>query len=188
MKPSRHGFSLVEVLVVLAVFSIVGGAILMTLLSAQRTWASGSGQAVVASQLRSVLDRMGWELAQSSASRIQWPWYGGSDSRITFQVPFDRNKNGTIDLDSSGKVVDSEWSDPITYRPGLARSSNVPVLFKQGGGSPEPEVLANRISRITFSRASYSDVVNITIGTFVVTERGQYVERLMTHRVKLRNS
>jgi len=92
-----------------------------------------------------------------------------------------------IDLDSSGKVVDSEWSDPITYRAGYPRNSSIPALFKQGGGNPEPEVLANRISRITFSRSSSSDIVNITIGTFVVTERGQYIERLVTHRVKLRN-
>lgn len=187
MKPSRGGFSLVEILIVLAVFSIVGGAILATLLSAQRSWASGSGQAMVASNLRSTLDRLGWELAQSSPSRVQWPGYGRSDSRITFQVPFDRNKNGTIDLDSGGKVIASEWSDPITYRAGYPRNSTLPVLFKQGGGNPD-EVLAGRISRLTFSRASYSDVVNITIGTFVVTERGQTVERLITHRVKLRNS
>ncbi|MBI3318310.1 MAG: type II secretion system protein [Candidatus Omnitrophica bacterium] len=178
----KHGFSLAELLVVVAIFSILASAVALALVSSQRTWATGSGQAVLTAQLRRALDRMSRELTESKTSEIQRPAPNGLfDAAVTFRVPQDQNGDGNV-LDANGNI--GEWSGWITYR--AARVGSGTACVREVAGASE--VLASNVSSVLFRRqAATPDVVEVQVSCYVVTEKGQQMLRSMNTRVKLRN-
>ena len=187
----KDGFSIVELLVAMAIFSLIAAAVMSTLLTAQHSWSTGSGQAMVTSQLRRALDRMSRELVESGSSQLQQiPADGLWYQRMSFRVPEDRSvpPDGSV-LDVNGQIA--EWSDWITYRSGLAQGRTPSLLREVGpvGGAPvSSEVLANYISSLLFRRQNATpDVVEISLTAFAITGAGQYMPRTMSTRVKLRN-
>ncbi len=184
----KNGFSLVEMLVVLAIFSVIAGAVATSLFSAQRTWGTGTGQAVLTAELRRALDTMSRELVESRPAQIQRPAANGQwDTQMMFRVPQDRNGDGSV-LDANGEIA--EWSNDISYTPGVRSNSFSRTAVNDPGLQPRTLVttLANHITAVQFKRdAATADVVEIQMTASTITELGQVMSRTMGTRVKLRN-
>lgn len=186
----RAGFSLAELMVVVALFSVLAGAIVLTLFSAQRSWTVGSGQTVLTLELRRALDRMSRELVESQPAQIQQPPANGLwDNTIVFRVPQDRNGDGSV-LDANGNIA--EWSNTITYQfqPGGRANNCARIEVNDPGVQPRTIVstLANHVTDVRFRRqVATADVVEIQMTTSTINEMGQVFSRNMGTRVKLRN-
>lgn len=187
MRGKNEGFSLTELLIVVALFGILSAAMGLVLLSAQRTWASGSGQAILTSELRRALDRMSLELVESQPAQIQRPAANGAwDDAIVFRVPQDRDNDGTV-LDANGVIA--EWSNDITYATGRNNSCSRSEL-NNPGLQPRTLVtaLANHVTNLRFRRQTATpDVVEMQMTATTFTEEGRVMARTMGTRVKLRN-
>lgn len=187
MKKETMGFSLVELMVVLVLFATLSSAIATLVFSAQRSWGTGSGQAVLTAELRRVLDAMSRELVEGRPSQIQRPAANGQwDAQMIFRIPQDRNGDGSV-LDANGEIA--EWSNDITYAQGRSNSC-ARTAVNDPGLLPRTFVttLANHITTLQFRRqAATADVVEIQMTASTVTELGQTMSRTMGTRVKLRN-
>lgn len=184
MRRRVGGWSLAELLVAVAIFTVIASAVVTGLLSAQRTWTAGVGQAVLTSELRRALNRMSRELAGGRSSQLQRPLANGAwDTTITFRVPEDRNGDGSV-LDANGAIT--EWSDWITY---LMGGRNACLRLVTPPAAPvTTETLASHITGLQFRRlAATPDVVEIQLTVSSLLETGQRVDRTMGTRVKLRN-
>lgn len=179
--------SLVEVLVVMAIFGILSIGISMVIFSSQRSLTTGSGQVVLTSELRRGLDQISRELAESKPSEIQRPAANGAwDTQLIFRVPQDTNGDGTV-LDANGEIA--EWSNWITYQGDRAN------MFSRSVPNPPNTiprtavtVLASRITGVQFRRQpATADVVEVQLTASTITELGQVMSRTMGTRVKLRN-
>ncbi|MBI4226685.1 MAG: prepilin-type N-terminal cleavage/methylation domain-containing protein [Candidatus Omnitrophica bacterium] len=187
-RPRHAGFTMTELLVVLALFGIVSAALVTLLLSAQRSWTTGSGQAVLTAELRRGLDRISRELVGSAAGRVQRPPVNGAwDTQMTFQIPQDRNGDGAV-LDAAGAIV--EWSDLINYQRG-ARNS---CLRRVGAGAAlQSETVANHITDLRFRQILDAQtqqpvgIIEIQMTASTITEAGDVMSRTMATRVKVRN-
>lgn len=183
------GFTLVELMVVLVLFATLSSAIATLVFSAQRSWGTGSGQAVLTAELRRVLDVMSRELVESRPSQIQRPAANGQwDAQMIFRIPQDRTvpPDGSV-LDANGEIA--EWSNDITYAQGRSNSC-ARTAVNDPGLLPRTFVttLANHITTLQFRRqAATADVVEIQMTASTMTELGQTMSRTMGTRVKLRN-
>lgn len=186
----RAGFSLAELLVVVALFSVLAAGIVLTIFSAQRSWTVGSGQTVLTLELRRALDQMGRELAESQPAQVQQPAANGQWSNaIVFRIPQDRNGDGSV-LDANGSIA--EWSNLITYQfqPGGRANNCSRIAVNDPGLQPRTfnSTLANHVTDVRFRRqAATSDIVEIQMTASTISEMGQVFSRDMGTRVKLRN-
>lgn len=183
-----NGFSLVEILVALAIFAVIAAAIAMSLFSAQRSWGTGTGQAVLTAELRRALDTMSRELVESRPAQVRQPAANGLwGNVIIFRVPQDRDADGSV-LDANGEIA--EWSNDITYAPNGRSNSFSRTQVNDPGLQPRTflSTLANHITQVQFRRqAATADVVEIQMTASTITELGQVMSRTMGTRVKLRN-
>ncbi|MBU3933383.1 MAG: prepilin-type N-terminal cleavage/methylation domain-containing protein [Candidatus Omnitrophica bacterium] len=102
-----RGFTLVELMVVIFIFSIIMAATFGVLSTGRQSWHTGSTQVELQQETRRAMDRMVRELRESGSTHISIPVGGGS---ITFQVPIDEDIiDTTVDddvLDVNGNI---EW-------------------------------------------------------------------------------
>lgn len=171
----KRGFTLVEIIVVVFLFSIIFAAIFSVLATAKNSLSSGESQISVQQACRNGLDAMIKELRQGSISTIQdVPPDGVDYSAITFQIP--------LSIGASGIT----WSSVIQYSLGGLNGSQ--LLRTQSGAQ---RVLGNNISAVSFSRsASDPNVVNISITAEKNTFPGFTARQstiTLTSQVKLRN-
>ena len=98
------GLSLVEIIVVLFLFSIILSAIFAVLATARNSWKSGSSQLNVQQEARKGLNAMSKELRQARLSTIIGvPADGSSNASVTFQIPDAISESATT------------WSTNIQY-------------------------------------------------------------------------
>ncbi|MBI3312495.1 MAG: prepilin-type N-terminal cleavage/methylation domain-containing protein [Candidatus Omnitrophica bacterium] len=189
MKTSS-GFSLAELLMVVALFSVLACGIVLTLFSAQRSWTVGSGETVLTLELRRGLDQISRELTESQPAQVQQPAANGQwGNTIVFRVPRDRDGDGSV-LDANGTI--SEWSNLITYQfqPGGRANNCTRTEVNDPGLQPRSIVstVANHVTDVRFRRqAAAADVVEIQMTASTINEMGQVFSRNMATRVKLRN-
>lgn len=179
--------SMVEILVVMAIFGILSVGISMVIFSSQRSFSTGSGQVVLTSELRRALDQMSREIVESKPSEIQRPAANGAwDTQLIFRVPQDANGDGSV-LDANGEIA--EWSNWITYQGDRANQVSRMVPNPPGPGPRTTvTILASRITTVQFRRQpATADVVEIQLTASTITELGQVMSRSMGTRVKLRN-
>ncbi len=188
MRRDKGGFSLSELLIVVVLFGLISAALMMVLLSSQRSWSVGSAQSVLTSELRRALDRMSRDLAQSRPVRIQRPAANGAwDTAAVFQIPKDRTGDGWV-LDANGQVI--EWSNDITFALGGRNNSFSRAEVNLPGRQPRTllSVLANHVTDVRFRRqAATPDVVEIQMTATTINEVGEVMSRTMGTRVKVRN-
>ena len=182
-----RGFTLAEVLVVMALFIILSGAMLSALLSTQQTWTAGSVEMMLTSELRKGLDAMSRELVQGQAGQILRPAANGAVTNdLVFRIPQDRNGDGTV-LDANGQIA--EWSNDISYSMNRTNSCirsqvNDPGLLPRRIDT----TLANHVNNLMFSRdPATPDVVQIQMAASTLSQDGRLRTRTMNTRVKLRN-
>lgn len=182
------GFSLAELLVVVALFSVLSAGIVLTLFSAQRSWTVGSGETVLTLELRRALDSISRELVESQPARVQQPAANGLwGNAIIFRVPQDRNGDRSV-LDANGQIA--EWSNDITYQQDGRSNACTRTQVNDPGLEPRTflSTVANHITQVQFRRqAATADIVEIQMTASTINEMGQVFSRNMATRVKLRN-
>ncbi len=164
----NKGFTLVETVIVFAIFFVIGGAIFATLTMGRKSWQSGNVQVEMQQEARRALGYMSKELRQTGSNKIQGIADGGSGSSIIFEIPYDVDGDGDV-IDAGGTI---EWSDD----PGPNRIGAITYLLSGGqilrnlslGGE---SVLANKITGLTFSRPS-AMIVEIDVTAEKYTFKG----------------
>ncbi|KPK38867.1 MAG: hypothetical protein AMJ78_09360 [Omnitrophica WOR_2 bacterium SM23_29] len=183
-----HGVTLVEVMVVIAIFTIIGGVLMRILLVGGTSWRVGEAQAEVIKEARKGMSWMARELQHTRSSQITGALADGSPyNLIIFRLPIDDEDDLADDddvIDVSGYV---EWSDQIQYSRG---GTNNRQLLRTEGDVSTP--IVNDVTTLTFRRlASTPDIVEITIGTQKTTIEGTVVPTngpfTLSNKIKLRN-
>lgn len=95
-----RGFTLIELMVVIAIFTVILGASYALMSSGKMIWYSGDVKVELQQDLRQAMDDMSFEISESSPTRIAIAAGGNS---ITLQTPVDENGSGTWeDTDGNG--------------------------------------------------------------------------------------
>lgn len=176
-RKKRHGFSLVEVMVVIAIFSVIGGAIMSFLLIGGASWHSGDAQVQASEEVRKGMSAMVRELRQTRTSTITGvPADGLYYNSIIFRIPSDIDGDGDV-ITSTGSV---EWSNPIQY------SLNNGQLLRTISGTTT--VLANNIMELQFRREEMvPDVLEISLRAQKTTLEGRVIQMNLKCKIKMRN-
>lgn len=133
----REGLTLIELVIVIFLFSIILAAIFGALATARTSWKAGGSQLSVQQEGRRGLNAITRELRQARLSTITGVPTDGTDySSITFQIPETISESGTV-----------TWSSNIQYSVGGLNSAQ--LIRTQDGNQ---RVLANNISSLGFSR------------------------------------
>lgn len=171
----RLGLTLIEIMLVVFLFSIILAAIFSVLATGRMSWNAGESQIGVQQAARNGLDSMIKELRQAGISTItDVPSNGINYSSITFQIPTAISATGIT------------WSSSIQYSLGGLNGNQ--LLRTQAGSQ---KVLANNISALSFNRsAANPNVVNVSITAQKNTFPGFTARQstiTLSSQVKLRN-
>jgi len=179
------GFSLIELMIVSAIFVFLLGVILGFINFGNISWQSGSSKITVNQELRRGMEAMGRDLSQAKASTISIP-PGGSSNSISFQMARDLNNDGAISL-SSGVLEGLQPSDPyITYSMVFNASAGFNQLIKTSNGSTS--VLANYLTGLQFTRdLSSQNIIYISLSGEKSSIAGHLVKGSLSGRLILRN-
>jgi len=138
----RYGFTLVELMVVIFIFSIIMAATFAVLSIGRQSWHTGSTQVELQQETRRAMDRMVKELRQSGQTTIVGVLADGNPYfAITFQLPEDAGSDDDA-LDGTGNI---EWGNQITYS--LAGNQ----VQRASAGSTT--ILANKVATLEFKRS-----------------------------------
>ena len=187
MTPLKKGFTLIEVLMAVGILGIVSLVVVAFLGSTRSTWAEGSGQVVLSSQLRQAMDRISRELVQCPVGQIDQPDADGQWSdTVVFRIPEDQDGDGSV-LDENGNIV--EWSNWIRY---LLNGEENRLERRMTTGIPDPlfltQTMASRMTGLEFRRQGGTpDVVEIRLTAAATLENGRTISRTTEGRVYLRN-
>jgi prepilin-type N-terminal cleavage/methylation domain-containing protein len=148
MIKNTKGFTLLEIMIVVFLFSVISTAIFSVLASGKNSLSAGESQVGVQQACRNGLDSMIKELRQASVSTITGvPADGTNYSSITLQIPTAIGATGIT------------WSSSIQYA--LGGLNGAQLLRTQSGSQ---RVLANNVSALSFNRSvANPSVVNISI-------------------------
>lgn len=133
----KKGFTLVEMMVVLLIFSFLFAALLMLLMSSDRSWRLGQSKLIEQQEARKGVDQVVRLLRQSSPA---WGVYiNGAQDKVQF---------------SSKPVLNADLSVSTTrviFKPDPADAS---ILIKQEGSTADWIPVAHHIESIKFSGGS----------------------------------
>jgi len=96
-----EAFSLVELMVSVAIFVVIIGASYALMSGGKTSWHSGDTKVELQQDLRQAMDDISFELSESSPVRVAVAAGGNS---ITFEIPVDENAAGTWE-DTDGDAV-----------------------------------------------------------------------------------
>lgn len=175
----KKGFTLVEIAVTLAIFSVITACIFLVMSSTRSMWYSSDSSIQLQQELRKALSQISDDLKQSSVNKIFL------DSSLTLPFPNDGASYSTIvfflnqGVDGSGVV---QWSaNPISY----SLSGNQVIRTNQDGSTA---VVANQISGLSFVRqVSDPNVVSISLGAQTTNQIGQTATASLDTEVAFRN-
>ncbi|MBU4346541.1 MAG: prepilin-type N-terminal cleavage/methylation domain-containing protein [Candidatus Omnitrophica bacterium] len=172
------GFTLVEILISIFIFSLVFMAMFMLLSGGQASFYTGDAQVELNQGLRNALITMNRELRQTRSTEINGvPADDNFYTSVTFRVPEDVDGDGDV-IDASGSM---EWSGNINY---ALNADNQIIRLVQADQS----ILANNISSLRFRRfAGNLDVIQIHITAQKATALGRSLESSIMSSIKMRN-
>ncbi len=178
-------FTLVELMVVLAIFVVVFGIILALLSIGQASWQSASSKIIVTQELRRGMEYMVRELSQAGNSTISLA-IGGTSNSISFKMPQDLDGDGTI-LFSNNVLEGLRPPDPfVTYALTYDASLGFNQLTRTMGASSS--VLANYLTALQFNRnSSTPNIIEINISAQKISTFGRTLSGNLNGRVILRN-
>lgn len=175
------GFTLVEVMMTVAVFTVLSGACLMIFLSGSDSWQSNDTQVELQQELRKAMENIKADLVQSGASTI-----------LNVPLPSD----GTCD-----DFLGNDWYTTITFRKASGVSAGViqwsasyQYLLGGTGGKQllrRPQagsdvIVAQDMQTLKFRRCT-SNVVEVSMVTQKNTLKKRSLSNTLTFEVKLRN-
>ncbi len=130
----KKGFTLIEMMIVLLIFSFLFAALLMLLMSSDRSWRLGQSKLIEQQEARKGMDQIVRLLRQSSPD---WGVYiGSSQNKIQFSSKPVLNADDTI---SYTRVI---------FKPDPADAT---ILIKQEGSTADWVPVAQNIESIKFS-------------------------------------
>jgi len=218
MSPHRphslKAFTLIELMVTVAIFTVVIGASYAVLNAVGTNWRSGDTSIELQEDVRQLLDSVAFELFETAPSMVT---IGAGNSSITFQIPVDENGSGTWEnlgaagvfyledaLDASGDII---WGAYLRQEDRTVDSSTLGFGNRQGrsisfllvGNELRRRVLAADSSILEdfmlsddIASASFSldanAVVSITINAQKQTIDGHQISHSVTTETIPRNS
>jgi len=179
LKPAK-GFTLVEAMVTVLLFSLILGACLGILLSGSDSWQVNGVAVELQQELRKTMDWMKEDLVEGGVSTIPTPPAVGS-------VPADDNWYTTVvfktsnGVSSGGSII---WStDTIQF---LRAGSDGNQLIRRSGGTDK--VIAQDITSLLIRRqVATPTVVEVALEAQKDTLKGTTVTADMDFQIKLRN-
>ena len=172
---SNNGFTLVELMVVMVIFSMIVAAIFGVLSAGRQSWHAGSMQLQLQQETRKAMDWMVRELRQSGQATIAGlPADGNPYAAITFQKSQGWDSvSGTIN-----------WGNQIQYSHGgldLDSDGDQDQLLRIAGA--QTEVLANNIEVLQFRRPAGSPIIVV----ISLQAQSQTMQSTLNSQVTLRN-
>lgn len=168
------GFSLVEILVTLLIFSVLFTASFIVLLSGSKSWEINSTRMQVQQELRKAVDWIKEDMFDAGQSTItNVPADGSWYSTITFKTPTGVSGNTAV------------WSSSTTQFT-LGSGADANQLQEITGGVTK--ILANNIQSLQFRRQSTSPgIVEVSVQAQKTSTKGTPVTMSTSFKIKLRN-
>ncbi len=160
--PPGTGFTLVEMMIAVAIFVIIIGALFALLLGGQRSWQTQEAYVQVGQEARRALGRMTRQLRGADITNTNWP----TDS-VTFSLD---GIDGTYEIDT---IFPDRNGDGLT---------NQIVYFDDSG---KTNIVANFIGGLTLDMTG--DNLSIEITASRETPRGDGVTNIISETITLRN-
>jgi prepilin-type N-terminal cleavage/methylation domain-containing protein len=177
-----HGVTLIEMMIVLVIFVLIGEAIAYILSSGEGAWYTSDARLVATQENRRAMSAVIRELRQSAPDEIfncpaDGQWYM---TQINYSVP--------TDVDGDGDVLDA--LENIEWQPVSVQTTAQAQLTRQSGGVNT--VLCNNIMRIYFRRqAATPDSVDVVLWTLKWTRYrsgwGWSASQIFSCNIKMRN-
>ena len=176
MGNKKKGFTLVEILVVVSIFSIMVGSILNVVFSWNRSWNISEVQMDVQFQARRAISEMTKELSQTSQSTISI--IAAANDQITFQLPNE-------DYNDEGEF---SWGDQIRYSVILG-PTGINQLWRTNLTTAQAEILASYVAVVDGVKFTLASNIISMLLTVNKTPRGEVtpVTIQLDSRVSLRN-
>ncbi|MFH1479173.1 MAG: prepilin-type N-terminal cleavage/methylation domain-containing protein [Candidatus Omnitrophota bacterium] len=177
MSTKNKGFSLIELVLVIFIFSIITGVLFGFLSHARNSWYIGGSKVDLQNETRRALHEITKDLRQTRASTITGvPEDNLNHNSIIFQIPTNISDAGV-----------TTWSDPIQYI--LGGLNNRQILKTDG---TTQRVAANDISQLAFRRdPAKANTIYITIigqkASFLQIAIPQPITITINSEIKMRN-
>lgn len=171
---NKFGFSLVEVLVTMLIFSFVAAGLFTTAAVGDNSWQVNHVRVELQQELRKAMEWMKYDLQQAGAGSItNVPADGVAYSTITFRTP------------AGVSGVSLAWNDD-TIQYVLGGSSNNQLQKIEG---EDTKILAQNIQSIAFTRAvASSNILDVTMqGQKTPVKHNTPVSYDLNFQVQLRN-
>jgi len=180
----RHGLSLVEVMITVAIISVIGGALAYFLIIGSSSWRSGDAEIQANQEARIGMMTMIKEIRQAKDGNIKTTsgtLYADNTAydNIMFVISSDTDGDGDT-IDTTGAL---EWSAPISYY--LSGTQ----LVRQSESSIK--IVANHVTALQFvivvDTLKGTRVLNVTIQTVKKSADGRQMTSTLTSSVNMRN-
>lgn len=179
----RRGFTLVEIMVTIALFTFLFGAILAVLITSDRSWRTGQNRLIAQQEARRAMDNIAVLLRQSNPDWVigtdHYPVTITSNNRIDFYQPVFNVSGGISNLKK------------ITFK---LNPDNSRQLLKKEGTS-NTTVIANNIESITFgggcsvcSSFNCSSVADDCPVVAIEVKTKKNIEFSLSSKITLRNT
>lgn len=180
MKTSG-GFTLIEAMVTLLIFTVVAGACYMTLMDGAVSWGVNQAKATLQQELRKTMERMGGELRQGGVGEASLAASVPADGTIYNSVTFRRAAGA-----SGTSIV---WSSPTQYLLGGPDGHQLLRRILDSGGNVQSEaVAAQGITGLEISRPSgLPSLVEVKVTGEQVSSKGRTINADLEFKVKVRN-
>lgn len=167
------GFSLVEMMIVLAIFTMISGGLYSVFAAGDSSWQVNKVKMELRQELRKAMEGMINDLRQAGSDSIEdVPANGGNYAVMTFKIP---------DNVASGTLIWNE--DTIQY--GLGGLGGNQLLRVEGG---QTRVIAQNIDSVYFSRPEDSpDALQINLTAEKTPLKGKTMTYPLSFEVQLRN-
>lgn len=181
-RKKNNGFTLIEMMIVLVTFVLIGEAIAYILSSSEGTWYMSDAKIVATQEARRAMSAVIREVRQSASDVIancpaDGIWHA---AQLNFNIPADTDGDGDV-LDAMENI---EWN-AVSYST-TAQSQ----IQRQSGGANS--ILCNNLLNVYFRRqAATPDVLEVALWTRKWTAykaaQGWTASEVFTCNIKLRN-
>jgi len=191
MHTKSHGFTLLELLIALAIFGFVMGAFYSVFITSDRAYRTQDGVAEAQQGLRVGLDLMVRDIRLAGLDPLDTAGAGfeeATETKVRFTM--DEDMNGAID-----DPIDSANPETLTYEFDNANQTLQRGIFEGTAGEEEWHILISNVSDLTFTYLDEDGdetAISADIRTVIIsmTCEGSYAEgtpRTLTTRVRCRN-
>jgi len=184
MLELKKGFTLLELMIVVLIFTFLFAALLTVVSTSDRSWRTGQHKLTVQQEARKAMDIMTKLLRQSNPDwvigGVDYPITITSNNRIDFYQPV---------FDSTGNIT---MLQKVTFK---LNPSNTTQLLKNQGDTVNPVVIANNVQSVSFGgdcvgcgASCTGCAVTIDIQTQDTIQGNQVINFDLSSQVALRNT